>query len=140
MDLLNSLFARTGAITKIEVRLIGRMSAGWLRGRFLYDHPDEMHPVANELYLGYFTHYTIGIFLAIAFVLGWDILFDGHISPLWVLIYGISTTAASLFFVYPSMGLGIAGSKSPEGVKNIISSLANHLFFGTGMAILFAVI
>jgi len=30
MDSLNYLFARTGMISRIEVALIGRMSAGWV--------------------------------------------------------------------------------------------------------------
>ena len=56
MDSLNHLFARTGMILKIDVRMIGRMSAGWVRGRFRYRHPGEMEPVANELLYGYITH------------------------------------------------------------------------------------
>ena len=42
MDSLNNLFARIGMISKIDVGMIGRMSAGWVRGRFCYRHPGEM--------------------------------------------------------------------------------------------------
>ena len=38
MDLLNYLFARSGLLLRIDVRMIGRMSAGWARGRFRYRH------------------------------------------------------------------------------------------------------
>ena len=48
MDFLNHLCARTGMISKIEVGMIGRMAAGWARGRFRYGHPSEMQQVANE--------------------------------------------------------------------------------------------
>lgn len=34
MDILNYLFSRTGMISKIDVGMIGRMSAGWVRGHF----------------------------------------------------------------------------------------------------------
>jgi len=42
MDFLNHLFARTGMLLKIDVGMIGRMSAGWAHGRFRYRHPGEM--------------------------------------------------------------------------------------------------
>jgi uncharacterized membrane protein YeaQ/YmgE (transglycosylase-associated protein family) len=135
MDSLNHLFARTGMLLKIDVGMIGRMSAGWARGRFRYGHPGEMKQVANEKLYGYVTHYAIGVGLALIYVLGWDLLVGGPASPVWALAYGVATTVASLFFVYPSMGLGVCGSRSPEGLKAPLSSLANHLFFGMGMAI-----
>lgn len=135
MDLLNHLFARTGVILKIDVRMIGRMSAGWAHGRFRYRYPTEMVQVANELLLGYVTHYAIGIGLAIPFVFAWNLLVGKPVSPEWILAYGVATTGASVFLVYPSMGLGIFGKRSPEGIRAPLSSLANHLFFGAGMAV-----
>ena len=135
MDSLNHLFARTGLLLKIDVGLIGRMSAGWVRGRFCYSHPGEMEQVANETFYGYITHYAIGVGLAIPFLLGWDLLVGGLASPIWTLVYGVATTVASVFFVYPSMGLGVFGRRSPEGIRAPLSSLANHFFFGVGMAV-----
>jgi len=135
MDALNHLFARTGILSKIDVGMIGRMSAGWARGRLRYRHPGEIEPVANEILNGYITHYTIGVVLALAYVLGWDLLVGGPASPAWALAYGVATTLASLFFVYPSMGLGMFGRRSPEGIRSPLSSLANHFFYGVGMAV-----
>jgi len=140
MDLLNLLFARTGMLLKMEVGMIGRMAVGWARGHFRYGHPSEMVQVANEILYGYITHYTIGVGLAIPYVLGWNLLVGGHPSSVWAFAYGISTTIASYFFVYPSMGLGAFGRRSPEGIKAPISSLANHIFYGLGMAVAFALL
>jgi uncharacterized membrane protein YeaQ/YmgE (transglycosylase-associated protein family) len=95
MDSLNLLFSRTGMISKIDVGMIGRMAVGWVRGRFRYGHPSEMEQVANEKLWGYFTHYTIGVFLAVPYVLGWDLLVGGPASPVWALAYGVATTVAS---------------------------------------------
>ena len=135
MDSLNHLFSRTGMLLKIDIGMIGRMSAGWARGRFRYRHPSEMEQVANELLYGYITHYTIGVGFAVTYLLGWDLLVGGPASPVWALAYGVATTIASLFFVLPSMGLGVFGRRSPEGIRAPLSSLANHLFFGVGMAV-----
>jgi hypothetical protein len=135
MDWLNLLFARTGTISKIDVGMIGRMAAGWAHGRFRYGHPGDMEQVENEVLYGYVTHYAIGVVLAVPFVLGWNLLVGGLPSPGWAIVYGIATTGASWFFVYPSMGLGALGLQSPEGIENPLSSLANHLFYGVGIAV-----
>ena len=135
MDSFNHLFSRTGMLLKIDVGMIGRMSAGWARGRFRYRHPGEMEQVANELLYGYITHYTIGVGLAVTYMLGWDLLVGGPASPVWALVYGFATTVASHFFVLPSMGLGVFGRRSPEGIKGPLSPLANHLFYGVGIAV-----
>lgn len=135
MDALNHLFARTGILLKIDVATIGRMSAGWARGRFCYRHPDEMRRVAQERIYGYITHYAIGVGFALVYVLSWDLLVDGPASPVWALAYGFATTIVSLFYVYPSMGLGVCGRRSQDTIRSFFSPLANHLFFGMGMAI-----
>ncbi|UCC83430.1 MAG: DUF2938 family protein [Gemmatimonadota bacterium] len=135
MDLLNNLVARTGMLLKIDVGMIGRMAVGWAHGRFRYGHPGEMEQGAHEMLYGYVTHYIIGVGLAVPYVLGWDLLVGGPASPEWAFVYGVATTAASYFFVYPSMGLGVFGRRSPEGNRAVLSPLANHLFYGVGLAI-----
>ena len=135
MDLGNLLLARAKIISKIDVGMIGRMAAGWISGRFRYGHPSEMEEVPNEVILGYATHLGIGMGLAVPYVLGWDLLIGGPPSPVWAVPYGVATTVASWFFVYPSMGFGVFGMRSPEGLRAPLSSLANHLFYGVGIAI-----
>jgi hypothetical protein len=135
MDSLNYIVARTRMISRIEVTMIGRMSAGWARGRFRYANPTKMEQVPNEVVIGLVTHYAIGVALAVPYVLGWSFFVGGSPSPVWALVYGIATTVASWFFVYPSMGLGVFGRLSPEGMKAPLSSLANHLFYGLGLAV-----
>jgi uncharacterized membrane protein YeaQ/YmgE (transglycosylase-associated protein family) len=135
MDLLNSLFAQTGMLSKIDIGMIGRMAVGWTRGRFRYGHPSEMEQVANEKLYGYVTHHAIGVSLAIPYVLGWDLLVGGPASPVWAIAYGVATTVASVFLVLPSMGLGVLGWRAPEGIIIPLSSLANHLFYGVGMGV-----
>jgi hypothetical protein len=135
MDSLNLLFARTGMLSKIDVGMIGRMAVGWARGRFRYGDPGEMEEVAKEKLFGYITHYTIGVGLAVGYVLGWDLLVGGPASPLWALAYGVATTVAAYFFVLPCMGLGVFGRRSSEGLRTPLSSLANHLFYGVGVAV-----
>jgi hypothetical protein len=135
MDALNALAARTRLISRIDVAMIGRMATGWARGRFCYANPNEMQPVHHEVFVGIIAHYSIGVALSVPFVLGWSILSEGSPHPVWALLYGIATTVASWFFVYPSMGFGVFGRLAPEGVKAALSSLANHCFYGLGLAL-----
>ena len=135
MDSLNYLFSRTGMLLKIDVAMIGRMAAGWTRGRFRYGHPNEMERVPSEILYGYLTHLSIGVGLAVPFVLGWDLWIGEPASPAWAVLYGIATTVASFCFVYPSIGLGLFGRRSPERIRSFITPLANHLFYGVGLAV-----
>jgi hypothetical protein len=135
MDSLNLLFARAGMLSRIDVAMIGRMAAGWAHGRFRYGDPSELKQVAKETQYGYVAHYAIGVSLALPFVIGWHLLVGGPASPLWALAYGVATTVASYCFVFPSMGLGVCGRRSPEGIKAPLSALANHLFYGVGLAV-----
>jgi len=121
--------------SRIDMVMIGRMAAGWVRGRFCYDHPGEVAQVPNETLYGYVTHYAIGVALAVPYVLGWDVVVGGPASPIWALAYGVATTVASWFFVFPCMGFGVCGRRSPEGIRAPLSSLANHIFYGLGLAI-----
>jgi hypothetical protein len=134
MDAGNLLFAHFGLISRIELRILGRMARGWARGRVRYGHPREMTETENEVVYGALTHYCIGVGLATLYLLGWEFLVGGPASPAFAVIYGIATTVASWFFVYPSMGFGALGLRSPEGWKPAFSSLANHLFYGLGLA------
>jgi hypothetical protein len=140
MDSLNYLFSRSGMLSKIDLKMIGRMSSGWIRGNFYYRHPSEMKQVTKETLYGYIAHYAIGVVFALVYVLSWYYLIGMPISSLWAFVYGIATTAGSLMLIYPSMGLGMLGIRSPEGIKAPLSSLANHTFYGIGLSIGIALI
>lgn len=134
MDIGNILLARSGLISRIDLRVLGRMARGWLGGRFRYADPGEMAQVDNEVMYGVVTHYCIGVGLAIPYLFGWEFLLGGPASPAFAFIYGLATTAASWFLVYPSMGLGALGLQASEGWKPAWSSFTNHLFYGFGLA------
>ena len=75
------------------------------------------------------------ILFAVPFALYWGLTTDESLSPIWIFVYGVATTAASWLFVYPCMGFGVFGRLSPDGTKAMFSSLANHIFYGIGLAL-----
>lgn len=134
MDALNLMSARLGLVARIDVAMIGRMAAGWRAGRFRYASPEEIAAVPHERMQGYVAHYLIGVAFAVPFFLGWKLAMGGMLPPSYALAYGIATTVGPYLLIYPVMGLGVAGLRSPDGLRAPLSSLANHTFYGMGLA------
>ena len=94
---------------------------GWAHGRFeAIASPSEMEQVANETLYGYITHYTIGVGLAVTYLLSLGSLGRrASVTGLGALVYGVATTVASHFFVVPFHGAyGVFGRRSPEGIRS----------------------
>ena len=133
MDLGNLIFASFELVYKINYSLIGVLSFGWLKGVFIYNSINDI-VVTNYSYLfGVATHYFIGIIFAIPVF--FMMLLLNLRSYLLLIIYGILTCFASLFLLFPSLGLGLAALKTSSPFYMIFSSLLNHFFYGLGLAI-----
>ena len=133
MDLWNLFLKRTFGIPSLNYCLLGR----WLRHL-----PDGtlMHPSINaaqqkpfECQVGWIAHYTIGIAFALVFV----VLFPGdwiaRPTLLPALLYGLLTVVFPFFIMQPSLGLGIAASRTPNPAAARLKSLATHTVFGVGL-------
>lgn len=90
-------------------------------------------PHENELALGWVFHYVVGILYGIVLVLvmgsGW--LAAPTFLPAW--IWGIVTIAAGWFLLLPGLGLGWAGSKTPNPTMTRLLGLIAHTVFGFGL-------
>jgi hypothetical protein len=49
------------------------------------------------------------------------------------LLYGIGTVVFPFFVLQPSLGLGIASSKTPKPMQARLKSLVTHTVFGFGL-------
>lgn len=76
---------------------------------------------------------AIGITLALVFValVSGDWLARPTLLP--ALLYGIVTVVFPFFVLQPSLGLGIAGSRTPQPTQARLKSLATHTVFGIGL-------
>ncbi len=53
---------------------------------------------------------------------------------LWpALLYGIATVVFPFFVMQPALGLGVAGSRTPNPLQARAKSLATHTVFGGGL-------
>jgi hypothetical protein len=134
MDLWNLFLKRGFAIPSLNYCLLGRwvchMPSGVLRHASIAASP----PKPRECTVGWMAHYAIGVTLALVFVgvvapAGW--LARPTLPP--AVLYGLVTVAFPLFVMQPSLGLGIASSRTPHPARARMKSLGTHLVFGLGL-------
>ena len=133
MDLWNLFLKRTFSIPSLNYCLLGR----WLRympgGTFRHASITAAPRKPFECTIGWIAHYTIGVAFAIVLV----VLTSGDwlarpTLPLAIL-YGIGTVVFPFLVMQPSLGLGVASSRTPNPMQARLKSLATHTVFGVGL-------
>ena len=133
MDLWNLFLRRTFGIASLDYCFLGR----WLRhmpeGTFRHASITAASQKPFECTVGRIAHYTIGVVLALMFVVltSGDWLARPTLLP--ALLYGIATVVFPFFMMQPSLGLGIAASRTPNPMQARLKSLATHTVFGVGL-------
>jgi hypothetical protein len=132
MDLWNLFLRRAFGIPSLNLCLLGR----WLRympGTFRHANIVAAQPKSLERMVGWIAHYSIGVVLAFTLV----VLTSGRwlVQPtlLLGLIYGIGTVVFPFFVLQPSLGLGVASSKTAKPAQARLKSLVTHIVFGIGL-------
>lgn len=132
MDVWLTFLKRMGVQT-LDFAFIGRWVGHLFRGRFAHASIKKAQPIPDELMLGWFTHYAIGIAFAGLLVGIYGIGWTSTPSLLPAVLVGMGTVVAPLFVMQPAMGSGFAASKTPTPLKNCIRSVVNHTVFGLGL-------
>ena len=104
---------RTFSIPSLNYCLLGR----WLRhmpgGTFRHASITAAPQKPFECTVGWIAHYTIGVVLALVFVVLTSGDWLARPTLLAALLYGIGTVVFPFFILQPSFGLGIAASRTP---------------------------
>jgi hypothetical protein len=133
MDLWNQFLKRAFSIPSLSYCLLGR----WLRhmpgGTFRHASITGAPQKPYECTVGWIAHYTIGVGFALVFVgvASRDWLARPTLLP--ALLYGIGTVVLPFFIMQPSIGLGIAASRTPKPRQARLKSLMTHTVFGVGL-------
>jgi hypothetical protein len=133
MDLWNLFLKRTFGIPSLNYCLLGRwvrhMPGGTLKHANITAAPQK--PL--ECTVGWIAHYTIGVVFAFVFVVltSGDWLARPTVLP--ALVYGIGTVVFPFFVMQPSLGFGIAASRTPNPTQARLKSLVTHTIFGVGL-------
>jgi hypothetical protein len=133
MDLWNLFLKRTFRIPSLSYCLLGRWVRHMPSGRLRHTSLSVAAPKQHECTVGWVTHYSIGVFLAVAFVVLSSGEWLARPTLLPALLYGVVTVVFPFFLMQPSFGLGIAASKTPDPAKARLKSLMTHTVFGLGL-------
>jgi Protein of unknown function (DUF2938) len=133
MDVWNLFLKRAFTIPSLSYCLLGRWLLHIPEGTFLHASIAAAPQKRLECAVGWVAHYTIGVVFALVFValVPGDWLARPTFFP--ALIYGIVTVVFPLFLLQPSLGLGIAASRTPKPAQARLKSLVTHIVFGVGL-------
>ena len=133
MDLWNLFLKRTFGIPSLNYCLLGRWLLHMTGGTFMHSSITDASKKPFECAVGWIAHYTVGAMFALGFVaiVSADWLESPTLLP--ALLYGIGTVVFPLFIMQPSLGLGIAASRTANPMQARLKSLLTHAVFGVGL-------
>lgn len=133
MDYMGKAARKLGMPAGTDPRWIGRWFRGFLHGRLFHDDIRNAPEHAADKRIALVGHYAIGITLAFFYLTvtrAFGVAPDNLVSAL---SYGFATNIFPWFLMFPAMGFGVCGRKSPEERNLFVASLINHLFYGFGL-------
>ncbi len=133
MDLWNLFLKRAFSIPSLNYCMLGRWVSHLPSGTFRHVSIGAAPQKPHECAVGWVAHYSIGIVLALVFVLIVSGEWLARPTALPALLFGIATVVLPFFILQPSLGLGIASSRSPNPTQARLKSLVTHTVFGVGL-------
>ena len=133
IDLYAFILQRYFNIPSLNYQFVGRWLVGISKGQFVHHKIMQSPSVRFEKYIGWFSHYVIGIIFSTLFIK----IVGTHwfISPklFSALLFGVSTVIFPFFLMQPCLGFGIAASQTPLPSSARLKSLSTHFMFGVGL-------
>lgn len=133
MDLWNLFLKSTFNIQSLNYCLLGRWICHVPRGTIRHANIGTAVRRPFECTVGWMAHYAIGVAFAFMFLLvaPTEWLARPTVQP--AMLFGIATVVFPFFVLQPSLGLGIAASRTPSPTKARLKSLVTHTVFGLGL-------
>ncbi len=135
MDLWSVFMKITFGIQGLNYEMVGRWIGHIPKGKFWHERIDHAKKVKRERFIGWFTHYVIGIKFSalIVFIWGEQWISDPSFVP--SLLVGLITVLAPFLILQPALGAGIFARKTPNPNVNRLKSLMAHTSYGIGLYI-----
>jgi len=133
MDVWNVFLKHAFGILSLNYCVLGRWLRHMEQGTVTHANIAAAAQRPFECTVGWIAHYTIGIVLAVVFVAmaSGEWLVQPTLLP--ALLYGIGTVMFPFFLMQPSLGLGIAASRTSNPTQARLKSLGTHTVFGLGL-------
>lgn len=120
-------------IRSLDLRLLGRWIGHIPQGRLVHQDVSKSASIRGEAIIGWLAHYGIGCTFAALLLKIYGIEWAQQPTALPALIVGLGTVAAPFFVMQPCLGLGIAGSRTPNPKLTRLRNTLTHLVFGVGL-------
>ena len=133
MDAWNLFLKQVFGIQSLNFCLLGRWICHMPRGTFRHSSIVAASQKPFECPVGWLAHYSIGVTLAVVFVVLASGDWFARPTFLPVLTYGILTVVFPLFVLQPLLGFGVASSRAPNPTQARLKSLMTHTVFGVGL-------
>jgi len=133
IDLWALLLKHGFGVRSLDPCLLGRWFLHMPSGTFVHSSIGAASPKPHECAVGWLAHYSIGSSLALGFVLLATASWLNRPTLLPALVFGIGTVVIPFFVMQPSLGLGVASSKTPKPLRARAKSLMTHTVFGLGL-------
>lgn len=142
MDVTETIAAKFGVSSGVNIALVGRWFLGLLRGKFAHSNILNSPPLHNEVKMGWVFHFMVG---GGGVALIYPIFFRATGLPipnnhlLGGLIFGLATSMLPWFVLLPSFGWGFFGRRGPQGSNALLASTLSHIPYGIGVGAVIAV-
>ena len=142
MDITETIAAKRGITSGVNIALVGRWFLGLLRGQFAHSNILNSPTLPNEVRMGWAFHFLVG---GGGVALIYPLFFQATGLPipgnhlLAGLIFGLVTSLLPWFVLLPSFGWGFFGVRGPQGSNALIASTLSHLPYGFGVGAVIAV-
>ena len=133
MDMWNLFLQRAYGIRSLDYCLLGRWVRHMPGGSFRHASIAAATRKPGECLVGWTVHYSIGIALAAGLVILTSGAWLARPSLFAALLYGIGTVVFPFFVMQPSLGFGVAASRTPRPMQARLKSLVTHTVFGAGL-------
>jgi hypothetical protein len=135
IDLWSLFLKRLFSIRSLDYCLLGRWVLYLPQGTIVHQSITATPPKSHECTVGWTTHYLIGTVFALVLVMLVGVNWLARPTLLPALLFGVATVVVPFFTLQPSLGLGVASSKTPHPNKARLKSLMTHAVFGLGLFI-----
>lgn len=132
MDAWNVLLKKGFGLPSLDYCMLGRWVLH-MPGRFRHASIAAAPRKSKECAAGWLAHYSIGVSLAVVFVLLVSGEWLARPTILPALLYGIATVGFPFFVMQPALGLGVASSEAAAPTRARFKSLATHTVYGVGL-------
>jgi hypothetical protein len=141
MDITETVAARVGLTSGVNVALVGRWAAGLVRGQWAHVDIARSPARRGEVAIGWAFHLLVGgggvALMYAAFARAAGIVVPAH--HLWGgVMFGAATSLLPWLMLLPAFGWGWFGWRGPRGSNALLASTVSHIPYGLGVGLVMA--